>query len=190
MAKKRITKSQQNQAERFIKKNVKNPTVAVVLVIAVAVGAWLVNDTDLFNKNQSTPVSFSEQQQHIRCIDGDTFAYGETTIRMLAIDTPETVKPNTPVQPYGKEASNRTCSLLENAKSITFKQDVGNENDKYGRQLAWVYVDDVLLQEILVSEGLAIIKYVNKSTVDTHNLKLLETAESNAKAEKINIWSE
>lgn len=190
MSKKRITKSQQNQAEKFIKKNIKNPAVALVLVVLVAAGAWLVNNQDLFIKNNSVPASFAETQETIRCIDGDTFAYGETTVRMLAIDTPETVKPNTPVQPYGKEASNRTCSLLKNAQSISFKQDVGNENDKYGRQLAWVYVDDELLQEILVSEGLAIIKYVNKKTVDTDLLKLLETAEAKAKAEKINIWSE
>ncbi|QIK70940.1 thermonuclease family protein [Erysipelothrix sp. HDW6C] len=126
----------------------------------------------------------------VRCIDGDTFAYGEQTIRLLAIDTPETVKPNTPVEPYGKEASDYTCSAITSAEVITLKQDTGNEKDKYGRTLAWVYVDDVLLQELLLSEGLAAIKYVDKKTVDPILLATLKVAESNAQAQRLKLWSD
>ena len=50
-----------------------------------------------------------------KCTDGDTAHFmidgQDTTVRFLAIDTPETKKPNTPVQPYGKEASRYTCLL-------------------------------------------------------------------------------
>ena len=56
----------------------------------------------------------------------------EQKVRFLLIDTPETVKPNTKVQPFGLEASKRTKELLSTAAEITFEYDQGDKKDRYG----------------------------------------------------------
>ncbi|TRY27962.1 nuclease [Brevibacillus sp. LEMMJ03] len=90
-----------------------------------------------------------------RVVDGDTFeiASGEK-VRMIGVDTPETVKPNHPVEPYGKEASNFSKKLLT-GQTVTLKFDV-EPRDRYGRLLAYVYMaDGTFVNEKLVRDGYA-----------------------------------
>jgi len=97
-------------------------------------------------------------------VDGDTakFIYNhkEQTFRFLLIDTPETKHPRLGKQPFGQEASDRTAQLLNNASKIEVEFDVGQKQDKYNRNLAYIYVDGKLLNNILVREGLAKVAYV------------------------------
>lgn len=87
-------------------------------------------------------------------IDGDTFTIeGGKVVRMIGIDTPETVRPSKPVQCYGKEASLKTQELLE-GKEVKLEKDV-SETDKYNRLLRYVYIDDIFVNEYLVKEGYA-----------------------------------
>jgi micrococcal nuclease len=91
--------------------------------------------------------------------DGDTFTamvgHHEITVRMLGIDTPETVDPRKPEQCYGKEASNKTKELLT-GKMVRLKLNPDREEkDKYGRYLAFVYSGEVFLNEFLLEEGYA-----------------------------------
>ena len=127
-----------------------------------------------------------------RPIDGDTTEFivdgKKKKVRYLLIDTPETKKPGTPIQPFGLDASNRTKELLQQAQSIELKEDPNNSTDKYGRSLAYVYVDGELLQNILVREGLARVAYVQSSS-DQVILESLLAEEQQAKVEKIGIWS-
>lgn len=126
----------------------------------------------------------------VDCVDGDTAKFivnQETrTVRFLAIDTPETKKPNTPVQKYGPEASAFTCNQLKNAQKISLEFEK-TRTDKYNRLLAWVFVDDELLQEKIVAEGLAKVSYLYAKYKYTESLKL---AEMEAKNKKLNLWSE
>ena len=112
-----------------------------------------------------------------KCTDGDTAHFiidgKDTTVRFLAIDTPETKKPNTPVQPFGKEASKYTCDALD-------------KTDKYGRYLAWIFVDDQLLQEKLVQKGYAKVAYLYG---DYKYTDTLQQAERKAKTDKIGLWN-
>lgn len=88
--------------------------------------------------------------------DGDTILHKGVEIRILGIDTPETIHEQHGIfqdQEMGPEASKRTKELIEGAKKVYLTQ-VG-EKDKYGRVLAHVWVDDKLLGEHLLSEGLA-----------------------------------
>ncbi|MDO4813516.1 MAG: thermonuclease family protein [Gemella sp.] len=128
----------------------------------------------------------------VRKADGDTivvlFNKQELTVRYLNVDTPETVKPNTPPQPFGKEASAANEGLLKRAKKVEIEFDVGEKKDKYDRALAYVYADGKLVQEILLRQGLAQIKYVKEP--NTRHLSTLKKAESQAKANKRNIWSQ
>lgn len=126
-----------------------------------------------------------------KCVDGDTAQFilnGETIkVRFLAIDTPESVHPTKEVEAYGKEASTYTCEVLTNAKNIELEYESSNKTDKYGRYLAWVWVDDVLLQDDLVSKGYAEVAYLygKYKYVD-----LLKDHQAIAQAKKLNIWSD
>lgn len=113
----------------------------------------IINNTSNLS-NERIEVKYSES------VDGDTakFKLDEEiiTVRFLGIDTPETVHPSLGEQPYGKEASNYTKEKLQNANKIELEYDSNSsKTDKYGRHLAWIWVDDSLLQEELIREGLA-----------------------------------
>lgn len=183
----KIKKQDIKKVEKAIKRNIKNPKLITLLIVVLSVSTYFYNEVYL--QKRETAVVYTINNKEVRCVDGDTFKMDGETIRLLAVDTPETVKPNTPVQAYGKEASDTTCNLLKDASDIVLKQDIGNEVDKYGRTLAWVFIDDIFLQEHLIELGYAEIKYVQKKTVDKPLLKRLEDAEAIAKDQNLGIWS-
>lgn len=126
------------------------------------------------------------------CVDGDTIKVKldseEVTVRMLAVDTPESVHPKKEVEYYGKEASNYTCNLITNAKKIELEYDDNSDKyDKYKRVLAWVFVDDYLLQDELVKNGYAEVAYLYDDYKYTDLLKEHETL---AKLNGVGIWDE
>ena len=79
--------------------------------------------------------------QVVRVIDGDTIKIDyngkATNVRLIGVDTPETVHPSKPVESYGKEASNFTKNLLQ-GESVYLRYDV-ERTDRYGRLLAYLY---------------------------------------------------
>ena len=128
----------------------------------------------------------------VSCIDGDTAKFkidGEVkTVRFLSIDAPEIAHDEVEAELYGDEASNFTCNALKNASSIKLQYDSKSDKvDKYDRVLAWVFVDNKLLQEDLVSNGLAEVRYVYDDYLYSSKLKNLE---NKAKEKKVGIWSE
>lgn len=133
-----------------------------------------------------------EEVKFYSCVDGDTFKIKKEdeilTVRMLAIDTPESVHPKKKLEYYGKEASDFTCNKLKNAKKIEIESDDNSDlKDKYNRLLSYVYVDDYLLQEMLVSEGYAEVAYLYG---DYKYAPLLKDKQSVAVALKKGIWDE
>ncbi|RYD05364.1 hypothetical protein N752_09715 [Desulforamulus aquiferis] len=84
------------------------------------------------------------QVQITKIVDGDTLDVilkGTTErVRLIGVDTPETVKPNHPVEPYGREASNFTKKELSN-KTVFLELDAG-ERDRYGRLLAYIWLEE------------------------------------------------
>lgn len=124
-----------------------------------------------------------------KTVDGDTIKVNyngqEETIRYLLIDTPESKHPNTCVQPYGQRASDRNKQLV-NSGQLEIEFDVGERKDKYGRLLAYVYVDGKSVQETLLKEGLARVAYVYPP--NTRYLDQFEKAEDNAENENVAIW--
>jgi micrococcal nuclease len=79
-----------------------------------------------------------------RVVDGDTVRVvingQEEAIRLIGIDTPETVHPTRGEEPFGREASDFTKGLLE-GRSVYLEFDV-EERDRFGRLLAYLYIDD------------------------------------------------
>src|SRR5699024_3411037 len=124
-------------------------------------------------------------------VDGDTtrFYYNgeDVSFRYLLIDTPETKHPRVGQQPFGPEASARTQELLSNASVIEVEHDIGEKVDKYDRHLAYIWADGVMVNEVLVREGLAQVNYVYPP--NTRHVDRLKEAERLAKEEGLGIWS-
>ena len=133
-------------------------------------------------------VSKKQTAKFVRAIDGDTAELNvkgkKYTFRFLAIDTPETVKPNTKVAFMGKRASNYTKTALKKAKKIQIQYD-GSKTDRYGRRLAWIWVDGKLLQKQLVQKGYARVYYIYGNYKYT---KTLQAAEKVARRKKLGVW--
>ena len=138
------------------------------------------------------PVNTYENVEFSSCIDGDTakFIIGneERTVRFLAINTPEVASNLKEEEPYGKEASEFTCNALKSASKITLEYDSNSDReDKYGRVLAFVHVDDELLESLLISNGYAKVDYIYG---DYNHLDELRNLEKEAKNNKIGIWND
>jgi micrococcal nuclease len=93
----------------------------------------------------------------IRAVDGDTIEVriGERheDVRYIGVDTPETVKPDTPVQCFGPRASDFNHHLVEGRKvRLVFGVE---RRDVYGRLLAYVYLGHRFVNAMLVRRGLA-----------------------------------
>lgn len=132
------------------------------------------------------------ESQVIRVVDGDTIIVAlnrkPETIRLLGINTPETVAPNKPVQCYGPEASERTKELLTN-QIVRLETDPSQDNrDKYNRLLRYVFLENENINETLVREG-----YAREYTFNKKNLYLYQTefrdAQKIAKKNKLGLWN-
>ena len=89
----------------------------------------------------ATPVGTASSAPVVRVVDGDTIQIRlgdrKERVRLIGVDTPETVKPNTPVQCFGRKASAETHRLLD-GRRVRLVPDV-EPRDRYGRLLAYVY---------------------------------------------------
>ena len=99
------------------------------------------------------------QGEVVRVVDGDTIRVrlGDRTerVRYIGIDTPESVKPGTPVQCYAKRAAAANAALVA-GRHVRLVGDV-EHRDRYGRLLAYVYRDDdgAFINAALVRDGFA-----------------------------------
>lgn len=127
----------------------------------------------------------------IKVIDGDTLSIdlgGEnTTLRLIGIDTPETVDPRRVVECFGKEASEKAKELLS-GKRVRIEQDLTQgELDKYGRLLAYVYLEDgTFFNEHMIKEG-----YAYEYTYNTpyKYQQEFKEAERQAQAQEKGLWA-
>lgn len=94
-----------------------------------------------------------------KVVDGDTVRIAlnnkTETIRLIGINTPETVDPRREVECYGKEASNRTKELLT-GKQVILESDISQDTrDRYGRLLVYVWADGININKQLIADGFA-----------------------------------
>lgn len=122
-------------------------------------------------------------------IDGDTIAVKvnnrKKTVRLLLVDTPESKKPNTPVQPYAIEAARYTESLVK-TYDMSIQYDTKGKKDRYGRDLVYLYCGNTMINEALVRKGYARVGYVYQQK---DYLDRMLAAEKKAKQENLKIWS-
>ena len=124
-----------------------------------------------------------------KVVDGDTLhvmiSGKKETIRLLLVDTPETVHPSKQVQPFGPEASNYMKETLS-GEEIQVELGLG-ERDKYGRILAYVYLDDQMINKLLLEKGLARVAYVFEP--NTKYIDEFYDIQKQAQNEELGIWS-
>lgn len=124
-----------------------------------------------------------------RIVDGDTLSVvyksEEYKVRLLCIDTPETVKAGVDEQPYGKKATEKLSEMvLDKEVSLVFEKDT---DDRYGRLLAYVVLDSgVCVNAYLVENGFARVEIVRPNSV---NKDYFYELQDNAIKEKMGLWS-
>ncbi len=97
----------------------------------------------------------------IRTVDGDTIKAfvenQEVTVRILGINTPESVDPRRTVECFGKEASQKLKDLLEGKEVALYADPSQDSVDKYGRYLRYVVLRDTGedIGKILLEDGYA-----------------------------------
>jgi micrococcal nuclease len=122
----------------------------------------------------------------VRVVDGDTIIVApEATVRLIGVDTPETVKPHHPVEPWGHEATAFTQQFLSGGTArLTFDRE---RVDRYGRFLAYVWVGDQMLNEELLRAGLA--RFEPQFHYSESIKRRFGQAQQAAKQAAIGIWS-
>jgi micrococcal nuclease len=127
----------------------------------------------------------------VRVIDGDTvdlrFGTRQERVRLIGIDTPETKKPNTPVQCFGPQASDFTKHALAPGTPVIVKRDV-QARDDYGRLLGYVYrvTDGLFINLELARQG-----YARPLTIAPNNSQasLFVRAAHDAEAANLGLWA-
>lgn len=137
----------------------------------------------------SNPVEIREVINVKRVVDGDTFWINDGSkkgvkVRIIGIDTPELAKNGKPGEFYSEEAKNFLVQLIAN-KQVALSYDV-EKKDKYGRTLAYVYVDDtVFVNAELIKGGYARTLRIPPNVKKSNYLQHLERK---AKRENLGIW--
>jgi micrococcal nuclease len=172
---------------RFYKPRRLPAVVAAVLLAFVLARVFLfpgARTEDAFSRNLA-----EGEYPVVRVVDGDTilvFHQGDNVrVRLLGIDTPETVKKDHPVEFMGPEASEFTEEFLK--KGVCWLRFDRRRVDQYGRWLAYVYVDDAMLNEELVRRGLASVSVYPGDSASIE--RQLRKAEDEAKKNGRGIWS-
>ena len=127
-----------------------------------------------------------------RVVDGDTIVAmingKQEKIRLIGVNTPETVDPRRPVECFGKEASIFTKSLLKDA-SVRLEADPSQtDRDKYGRLLRYIFLSDgTLINEKIIAEGYG---YEYTYRIPYHYQTEFKKAEQTARAQKKGLWAD
>ncbi|KWU54879.1 hypothetical protein AWW70_26050 [Bacillus mycoides] len=125
----------------------------------------------------------------IHAKDGDTVDVKvngkKQTVRLLLLDTPESVSRKIPPQKMGKEASSFLKKQIE-GKDVTLVYDHGLKEDKYGRKLAYLFCEGIHVNELMVKLGYGIVAYITKP--NTTLLPQMLDAEKKAKSSKNGVW--
>lgn len=166
-------------------------TMVPLRFVSEAMGAlvgWYGNSRIItINKPARAPVTATVT----RVVDGDTldlaFADGRSErLRLIGVDTPETVHPTIGEEPGGREASDFTKTALA-GKTVLVEFDV-EERDRYGRLLGYVYTTDgAMFNAVLVDRGLA---EVATFPPNVRYVNVFTALQQGAREAKVGLWEQ
>lgn len=163
----------------------------LVIMLLVLDKFNVINIEDYINledENSVETATIAEESEVIRVVDGDTFVIKyngkEEKVRLIGVDTPESVHPNEEKNTqFGEEVSNFSKKMLT-GKKVAIELDV-EHRDKYGRLLAYVYLDGQMYNKILLEKGYA------KIATYPPNVKYVEEfteIQKQARENKVGLW--
>jgi micrococcal nuclease len=128
----------------------------------------------------------------VKVVDGDTIDVsfdGKTErIRLIGINTPETVDPRKPVECFGREASDKAKALLSGKKVYLEADLISGERDKYNRLLRYVFLEDgTSFNLLMIKEGYA---YEYTYDVPYKYQTEFKQAQKEAEANKAGLWGD
>lgn len=145
--------------------------------IAVLAVALIYELAGIDSEESSAPAGDPAVVRVDRVVDGDTakvFYGGDSEyVRYIGIDTPESVKPDSPVECFGEEAKRFNEELLARNPKVRLVFD-REKRDHYGRLLAYVYSGDTLLQAELLRRGYATTLEISPNTSRAERFERLE----------------
>lgn len=134
----------------------------------------------------------TEEVEILKVVDGDTIIVKtsegiEERVRLLLIDTPESVHPSKEKELFGKESSTYAKSVLKKGDTVTM--EIGNpDRDAYDRLLAYIWINnDINFNQLMIEKGYARVAYIYPP--NTKYLDEFMKSQEKAKKEKLNIWS-
>lgn len=147
--------------------------------------------TAVINEVKSQITTSKKYYPIVSVVDGDTVKINldgkTTTLRLIGLDTPETVDPRKPVQCFGVEASNKAKELLSSKKVRIEKDSTQGNLDKYGRTLAYVYLEDgTFYNKYMIENG-----YAHEYTYDLpyKYQNEFKNAQKEAQTKKLGFWA-
>lgn len=141
---------------------IKNIYIAIGIVIVAISALFEFKPSDVFNLGipQTTPNTVGIYYNVTKVTDGDTIHVliegQDEKVRLIGINTPETVDPRKSVECFGKEASERMKEIAQ-GKIVRLEYDESQSlRDAYGRLLAYVYLEDgQMINRKMIAEGYA-----------------------------------
>lgn len=168
----------------------RSPTAIALLLVLVSTltacgttGVGLPTDTG--------PTVLEPNAVVIRAVDGDTVdlrvGKRRERVRLIGINTPETVDPRKPVECFGPEAKQETKHLLPSGTRVRVERDL-EPRDDYGRLLVYVYraSDGLFVNLKLVNSGLAVPLRIAPNTAHAAEFAAAATAAERA---SLGLWS-
>ena len=180
------------------KKRVISSIISILFILIVVFFDQNGKVLDKFDKNYERSFYFENCEKNstqlfdvVDVSDGDTITISKdckpTTVRLIGIDTPETVDPRKPVQCFGKEASEYTKMNLKGKKVQIETDEMQNTYDKYGRLLGYVILEDgTNFNQRLIEEGYAH-EYTHKTPYRYQ--KEFRAAQASAKDSEKGLWA-
>lgn len=162
--------------------------IILILVVLNKLGYIELKDENIKNNQVYKEKENTKLYTVKKVVDGDTivvdFNGTDEKVRLIGVDTPESVhKDKSKNVKEGKIASNYTKAKLEN-KQVELEFDI-QQKDKYGRLLAYVYIDGNMVNKMLLEDGMA------KLATYPPNVKYVEEfkkIQAQARQKNVGFW--
>lgn len=156
------------------------------IILSILLNITLLNNQTINSQN----LELVPENKVVKVVDGDTIDVlvnkKITRVRLIGINTPETLDPRKEIECFGPEASDKLKETLE-GKIIELKNDPTQDSeDKYGRQLRYVFLNGENINQKMVSEGYAF-EYTYKKPYQLQ--KEFRNSEIKAKENSLGLWN-